>query len=145
VYGRIALLTAMFMAGLAAGAGLARLPRAGRWTSLAGWQAVVVTLLVLIRLAAAHHPSQSVYLLALAGLGLTGGGIFVAANRLFLAHEQNLGLGYGLDLWGSFLGVLIAAAFLIPLFGTLRLLTSLTVLNAGGLVYLIYVSRNDAG
>ncbi|MDH4198419.1 MAG: hypothetical protein OEW05_13485, partial [Candidatus Aminicenantes bacterium] len=98
---------------------------------------------VLIRLAAARHPSQSVYLLALVGLGLTGGGIFVAANRLFLAEERNLGLGYGLDLWGSFLGVLIAAAFLIPLFGTLRLLTSLIVLNAGGLAYLIYVSRAD--
>ena len=141
VYGRIALLTAMFMTGLAAGSWLARLPSVGRLISLSGWQAIVFALLVLIRLAAARHPSQAVYFLALVGLGLTGGGIFVAANRLFLARQENLGLGYGLDLWGSFLGVLIAAAFLIPLFGTLRLLTCLIILNAGALAYVVHVSR----
>ncbi len=143
VYGRIALLTAMFMSGLAAGSCIARFTRMGRLISLTAWQVSVIGLLIIIRLATAQHPAHAVYLLSLGGLGLTGGGIFVAANRLFLATKRNLGLGYGLDLWGSFLGVLVAAAFLIPLFGTLRLLTSLIVLNAGGLVYLIYVSRAD--
>jgi spermidine synthase len=143
VYGRIALLTAMFMAGLAAGAWLARLPGAGRLLSLKGWQTAVLALLILIRLAAARHPSQAVYFLALAGLGLTGGGVFVSANRRLLAGPKNLGLGYGLDLWGSFLGVLVAAAFLIPLFGTLRLLTCLVILNAGACAYVIYASRGE--
>ena len=143
VYGRIALLTAMFMAGLAAGSWLARLPGLGRLVTVTGWQTAVLAILVLIRLAAARHPSQAVYFLALAGLGLTGGGVFVSANRRFLAPEKNLGLGYGLDLWGSFLGVLVAAAFLIPLFGTLRLLTCLVVLNAGAWAYVAYVSHGE--
>jgi len=65
-----------------------------------------------------------------------GGDLFVVSNSLFLRERKNYGLGYGLDLLGSFLGALAVSSFLIPLVGLPLLLRYLFLLNSFCILFL---------
>jgi spermidine synthase len=134
VYGKIPLLLASFMAGLVAGAVLARRKRRPGRLDLAAVEAGFVVLLVLASFGLSGAGGESVPFALLAGFGLLGGYLFVAANRLFLREIPHPGLGYGVDLLASFAGVVLASTLLIPLFGVPALILRLAVLN--GLVFL---------
>ncbi len=143
VYGKISLLFAAFMAGLSLGslAGLTRRRPSG--FDLAAVQAGFAVLLVLtLRLAERRGP-EIVPFLSLAAFGALSGYLFVAANRLFLRETPHAGTGYGVDLLGSFAGVVLASAVVIPLLGVPRLLTRLAVLSLLGAALSLAVARRD--
>ncbi|MFW6129459.1 MAG: hypothetical protein ACOC6P_04360, partial [Candidatus Aminicenantaceae bacterium] len=71
-------------------------------------------------------------------LGFFGGDLFVISNNLFLKNKKNYGLGYGMDLIGSFAGALITSAFLIPLFGIPVLIKYLILINSFCLIFIFF-------
>jgi spermidine synthase len=134
VYGRLALLLASFMAGLFLGAvSGSRTPRA-RFGRLVLIQAGILSWLAGLFLLLRTPLPEPLFYLLLASLGFLAGDLFVTANRLFLEKRRDYGLGYGLDLFGSFLGALAASSVLIPLAGLRGLTVMLLALN--GLVWL---------
>ena len=143
VYGKISLLFAAFMGGLFLGS-LAGLPRRRpSGLDLAAVQAGFAVLLVLtLRLAERRGP-EIVPFLSLSAFGALSGYLFVAANRLFLRETPHAGTGYGVDLLGSFAGVVLASAVVIPLLGVPRLLTRLAVLNLLGAAISLVAARRD--
>jgi spermidine synthase len=137
VYGKISLLLAAFMAGLFVGSlgGLKR--RRVGVADLAAVQGGLVVGLVLTKGWAGTRGAEVLPLLALLVFGALGGYLFVAANRLYLASVPHPGMGYGIELLGSFLGVGLASAFIIPFFGIPRLLGRLTVLNVLAFLFIL--------
>jgi spermidine synthase len=129
VYGKISLLLAAFMAGLFCGS-LAEYPRknSGIRDIVVFQGGFVLLLILMLKVLEGAFPEVLAYALLLA-LGFLGGGLFVAANRLFLTISSHPGLGYGLDLMGSFAGVLLATTIIIPLVGIPSLIKALLVLN----------------
>jgi len=73
----------------------------------------------------------------LLALGILGGGLFVASNRLYLRIREDYGRGYSLDLFGSFIGALVTSSLLIPLAGLARIIDSVIVLNIMTLLFLL--------
>jgi hypothetical protein len=71
-------------------------------------------------------------------LGYLGGDLFVSSNRLYLQRTKNYGIGYGLDLLGSFLGALVTSSLLIPTVGLVPLTGSLLLANGFCLVFLLW-------
>jgi spermidine synthase len=71
-------------------------------------------------------------------LGYLGGDLFVTANRLFLEQKENFGIGYGLDLMGSFLGALVTSSILIPIVGLVPLTQYLLLANSFCLLFLLW-------
>jgi spermidine synthase len=142
VYGKIPLLLASFMAGLVAGAALARRRRRPGLLDVGAVEAGFVVLLLLTSLGFSGAGGELVPFALLAGFGLLGGYLFVSANRFFLREIAHPGLGYGVDLLASFAGVVFASALLIPLFGVPALVLRLAVLNALVLLFtLVTFSR----
>ncbi len=77
----------------------------------------MVLLLAAFLAVMAARPPVGVPFLLLFLFGALAGDIFIVANRLFLGARQGYGLGYGLELLGSFLGALATSSVLIPLAG----------------------------
>ncbi|HVP90211.1 MAG TPA: hypothetical protein VMS75_03235 [Terriglobales bacterium] len=143
VYGKISLLLSAFMIGLFLGslAGLRRRRPSG--LDLAAVQSGFAVLLVLtLRMARGRGP-EALPFLSLAAFGALGGVLFVAANRLFLKETPRAETGYGIDLLGSFAGVVLASAVVIPLLGVPRLLTRLAALSLLGAAFSLAVARRD--
>jgi spermidine synthase len=143
VYGKISLLLSAFMAGLFLGslAGLGRKRLGGG--DLAVAQGGLVGLLFLTGGTASRAP-EIVSFLILGAFGALGGYLFVAANRLYLRESPHPGMGYGIDLVGSFLGVLLASSIIIPLLGIPLLLSRLAVLNILGFLFVLTLARTQA-
>jgi spermidine synthase len=137
LYGRIALLLSTFMLGLFLGALLGtRISRPTyRW--LAAIQIGFMLLLGLFRMALPARLPEVLAFLILFFLGILGGGLFVVSNRLYLRVRADYGRGYGLDLVGSFIGALVTSSLLIPLAGLSRVIDSVILLNAIGLLFLL--------
>ena len=145
VYGKISLLLAAFMAGLALGSWFGRKrPAAGRADLLMA-QGGFLLLIALLRTALGRRPPEFLLFLFLLALGSLGGGLFVVSNRLLLKEKANYGLGYGVDLFGSFLGALAASAIIIPLAGIVALLDGLLMMNSLGLLFVIVSWKRPAG
>jgi len=139
VYGRIPLLLAVFMTGLALGSLAARARRRQGPAELTIVQGAFVLLLLIASAALAGHGGESGTFALLFGFGLLGGFLFVTANARLVRDTAHPGLGYGVDLLASFAGVILASALIIPLFGIPALVVRLTVLNALCFVYLLAV------
>jgi spermidine synthase len=137
VYGRLAALLAMFMAGLSAGSLFSSRSRRVGVSALALIFGGFLTLLLLSRAMLNLRPPSFFFFVALFLFGFLGGSLFIVSNRLYLNSGHNYGLGYGLDLLGSFMGAAAASAFLIPLFGMAVLLKYLVLLNSFCLLFLI--------
>jgi spermidine synthase len=138
LYHSLALLFSAFMLGLTLGAwsGSRRLLRRfGHLVLLQGFLCLLVSALYLgIQL----KPSAPFFLFFLILLGYLGGDLFVSSNRLYLQRTKNYGIGYGLDLLGSFLGALVTSSLLIPTVGLVPLTGSLLLANGFCLVFLLW-------
>ncbi len=84
------------------------------------------------------QPVELVFFVFLFLLGLFNGDLFVVSNQLYLREKKNYGLGYGLDLMGSFVGAIATSAFLIPLLGLPLLLKYVLLLNCFCLLFIIW-------
>ncbi len=140
VYGRIPLLLASFMAGLVLGALAARARKTSGRAELAAVQGGFVLLLVLVLLSLPGAGGEAVPFLLLAAFGVLGGYLFVSANRRIIVETKHPGLGYGVDLLASFVGVILASALIIPLFGVAAVVLRLIVLNALCFLFLLVPS-----
>jgi spermidine synthase len=143
VYGKISLLLSAFMAGLFLGslAGLGRKRPGGG--DLAAVQGGLVVLLFLTRGMASRGP-EIIPFIVLVAFGGLGGYLFVAANRLYLRESPHPGMGYGIDLIGSFLGVILASSIIIPLLGIPLLISRLAILNILGFLFVLTMARTPA-
>jgi spermidine synthase len=139
LYGRIALLLTAFMLGLLLGSLASSKFKVASFRQLIGIQSGFVFLLCLFLAALKTRPPELLVFLFLALFGSLGGGLFIVSNRLYLHDQANYGIGYGLDLAGSFLGALVTSSLLIPLVGLPLLLKYLLLLNS--LCFLFLLAR----
>lgn len=138
VYGKISLLFTMFMLGLFLGSTLVRsLFREISFKHLTAVQAGFVVFLGLARAGLTSESEAFFYSLLLA-MGLLGGMLFVVSNSIFLQHRTRYGLGYSLDLFGSFFGALLATSIFIPLLGLKLLFSFLLLVNSFCLAFIIF-------
>ncbi|MGD2246227.1 MAG: fused MFS/spermidine synthase [Candidatus Aminicenantes bacterium] len=137
LYQRIALLLTSFMVGLFLGSLRGKKRKKFNFIPLLLIQAGFLLLLLLFQLTLKLHPPEIFFFLYLLALGFLGGDLFVVSNHLFLEEKKDYGLGYGLDLLGSFFGALTASSLLIPLIGLPHLLTYLFLLNSFCFLFLV--------
>ena len=137
LYHRIALLLASFMIGLSFGALRGKKRKKIDFTRLLFIQFCFILLVLLFYLSLKIQSPEILFFLFLFVLGFLGGDLFIVSNHLFLREKKNYGLGYGLDLLGSFLGALAASSILIPLIGLPLLLKYLFLLNSFCLLFLV--------
>ncbi len=141
LYGAIALLLSTFMLGLFFGGWTSSRRRQVTFFRLLIVQSGFVILLLLIRFIITTRPPQLLPFLFLLVLGYLGGDLFIVSNRLYLKQKADYGIGYGLDLLGSFGGALITSALLIPLAGLPLLLKYLLLLNFFCFLFLLLRPR----
>ncbi len=137
LYQRIALLLTSFMMGLFLGSFRGKKRKRFDLSQMLVIQAGFLLLILLFQTTLKLNPPEIFFFLFLLALGFLGGDLFVVSNHLFLKEKKNYGLGYGLDLLGSFGGALAASSLLIPLVGLPHLLTYLFLLNSFCLLFLV--------
>jgi spermidine synthase len=138
LYQSVALLFAAFMLGLSSGAFTGMLKKKVHFVQIILDQAGLILLLAFSFALLRTQPQEILFILILFVLGLLGGDLFVVSNRLYLRTTQNYGLGYGLDLLGSFVGAVAVSSVLIPLVGLLPLIKYLLLMNSFCLLFLIW-------
>jgi len=136
VYRRIALLLTSFMIGLFLGALRGKKRKRIGLVHLLFIQFGFLLLLLLLHIFLEKNPPELFFLTFLLILGFLGGDMFIVSNHLFLKERKNYGLGYGLDLLGSFFGALVVSSLLIPLVGLPLLLRYLLLLNSFCFIFL---------
>ncbi|MFB0566724.1 MAG: spermidine synthase [Candidatus Aminicenantaceae bacterium] len=137
LYRRIALLLTSFMTGLLLGAFRGTIRKKYHFSQILFIQFGFLLLLLLLNFSLKLSPPEFSSFLFLLVLGFLGGDLFVVSNNLFLEERKNYGLGYGLDLLGSFSGALIASTLIIPLFGLPLLVKYLFILNSFCFLFLV--------
>lgn len=142
LYGRIALLLSSFMFGLFAGGAVSNRARRVSFGRLSFAALGVVLLLLAFLALLPARPPAVVPFVVLFLFGVLAGEIFIIANRLLLDTRPAYGLGYGLELIGSFFGALVTSSLLIPLAGLKALVTTVFVLNLVGLAFLLARPRD---
>ena len=143
LYGKIALLLTSFMAGLFLGAFRGQIRKKFNLSQILFIQFGFLLLLFLLQLSLNLQLPELLMFLFLLILGFLGGDLFIVSNNLFLKEHKNYGLGYGLDLLGSFLGALIASSLLIPLVGLPLLSRYLLLLNSFCFLFLVFGRRKS--
>lgn len=136
LYQRVALLLGAFMIGLSVGAFRGRTRKKITFFQILSIQFSLLLLVFAFHFSLNIRIPEGAHFLFLLVLGFLGGDLFIIANHLFLKHKRNYGLGYGLDLLGSFLGALVASSILIPLVGLPLLSKYLFLLNSFCLLFL---------
>jgi len=136
VYRRIALLLTSFMIGLFLGALRGKKRKRIGLVHLLFIQFGFLLLILLLHIFLEKNTPELFFLIFLLTLGFLGGDMFVVSNHLFLKERKNYGLGYGLDLLGSFFGALAVSSLLIPLVGLPLLLKYLLLLNSFCFIFL---------
>lgn len=134
VYERVGLLAALFMAGSAGGAAL--IGRAARpLPALRLCEAGAVALLLLTPLFFRH---EWLYFVLAALAGALGGAVFIAATKVLAIDDPAAAAGrlYAVDLAGSFLGALLTAIILVPIFGIQTTILLVVVLKGISLIVL---------
>jgi len=137
VYGKIALLLTTFMAGLFLGAMRGSKRKTVRFSQLLLIQLCFILLLAILQFFLRIHPPEFSLFLFLLLLGFFGGDLFIVSNRLFIKEKAQYGLGYGLDLVGSFLGAMAASSLIIPLLGLPLLARYLLLFNSFCFLFLL--------
>ncbi|MCJ7682465.1 MAG: hypothetical protein MUP70_17180, partial [Candidatus Aminicenantes bacterium] len=136
LYSGLSLLFTCFMAGLYMGSLTAGRRKTATLSRLTTLQAGITLLCGTTALFLDSFQNAWSFCGLLLLLGFLNGCLFVEANRLYLLRGQNTGLGYGIDILGSFFGTLVSAAILFPLLGQTGVLLSLLVLNGFNLLFL---------
>ncbi len=157
LYYRLAWVITAFMTGLGAGTwaalGLKKIPYRFGLASLHLVNAVFFFLLIKVCAWSFSNGSflggeyQLVFLGMAFWAGLTAGAAFPFANRLYLAQGEGdrLGSVYAADLWGSALGALLTAGFLIPIWGVPQTLMLLGALNFFLTLFLLSKKYSEGG
>lgn len=138
IYQRVALLFAAFMIGLGFGAFIGVRRKKAEFAQIMLDQAGFIFLLAFSLFVLTTLRYELMFFLLLFGFGLLGGDLFIVSNRLFLHKKRNYGLGYGLDLLGSFAGAIVVSSILIPLVGLLPLLKYLLLMNSFCLLFIMF-------
>ncbi len=138
LYGAIALLLSIFMLGLYIGSWVRSKKRSFSFRQLALIQAGFLFLLLVFLIMMRARPPEVLAFLILFALGYLGGDLFIVSNQLYLKSKADYGLGYGLDLLGSFGGALLTSTLLIPLTGLPFVLISIFLLNLMCLFLLLF-------
>ncbi|MBI5196074.1 MAG: hypothetical protein HZA10_07105 [Nitrospirae bacterium] len=140
IYEMIGILTATFMAGIAAGAYITKHMKKSLFRLKT---CEVLTILLLITSPLFFKDEFVFYLLSFSG-GLIAGAEFVAANK-FLGEIGGLsniaGKLYALDLAGSFLGAFLTAIFFVPLLGIQNTLLFVALLKLSSLALLFSIKE----
>ncbi|MCK4649128.1 hypothetical protein KAT51_06370, partial [bacterium] len=159
LYSRIGLIVALFMVGLTAGALLMirQLPKIKRnlvvLSRLEGVVAIYALLLPLFLIALSKvkgvylYPlSQIVFPILVALTGLLVGLEFPLANKIYLKGQKvgkTAGLLYGVDLFGSCLGALLASVLLIPILGIIQTCLIVSLFNLSTFFLLISIPKTE--
>ncbi len=61
--------------------------------------------------------------------GAIGGYHFPLASKIYFSDSQNVGILYGLDIFGAMIGTLIFGMICIPLFGFLKVAIVISIIN----------------
>jgi spermidine synthase len=138
LYKRIALLFAVFMIGLSAGSFYGKRRKTIRFERILLTQSGFIVLLFVCLLLVKLPPPEILFFVILFCLGFLGGDLFILSNRLYIKENQNFGIGYGLDLVGSFAGAVIVSSVIFPLVGILPLIKYLILLNSFCLLFLFW-------
>lgn len=143
LYGRIAILFSSFMFGLFIGSWMSSRRKAASSSRMVALQFGFFCLLLVLQFIIKMHPPEFFAFAFLLLLGYLGGDLFVVSNRLYLLEKANYGVGYGLDLGGSFLGALATSSLLIPLAGLFLLVRYVFLLNSFCLLFLLTRPRKS--
>jgi len=137
LYQKISLLFASFMMGLFVGAifGQKMKIRFGHMIQIQSGLILLITISIFF---IQKRPSEILFFVFLFFLGLCNGDLFIVSNQLYFKEKKNYGLGYGLDLMGSFVGAIATSAILIPLLGLPLLLKYVLLLNSFCLLFIIW-------
>jgi spermidine synthase len=138
LYQRIAILFTAFMIGLGAGSFFGKRRENVRFEQVLLIQSGFILLLIACSVLLKLKPPEILYFMLLFCLGFLGGDFFVTSNRLYIRERQNFGIGYGLDLMGSFIGAVIVSSVIFPLVGILPLIKYLILLNSFCLIFLFW-------
>lgn len=138
LYHKVALLFASFMVGLFFGAFRGKIRKKKGYLELLIIQFGFILILFLLVLLLDAHPPEVFFFLYLAFLGYLGGDLFIVSNHLYLKEKKNYGIGYGLDLLGSFFGALAVSSILIPLFGLPLLAKYILLVNSFCFLFLFW-------
>lgn len=138
IYEKIALLIAFFMFGLFAGAFVSQKLTSPKTQSLLADQAMIIGILIFLLVLLPVKIASFIPYLFLFLLGAAGGHLFVISNRPLIREGQSYGLGYGLDLAGSFLGAIMGPPLFFPLLGLPKSIFSLLILNVGCFLFLLF-------
>ena len=138
IYHTVSLLFASFMAGMALGAYLGTKIKNVDLKHLIVVQFQSLILLLLLFLFLKQTPPPLFFPVYLIFLGSIGGEMFIISNQLYLKKGLHYGLGYGLDLIGSFLGAIAVSSILIPLVGLPLVLQYLFLAGSFCLLLLIW-------
>lgn len=138
LYQRIAILFTAFMIGLSTGSFIGKKRDNVRFEQVLLIQSGFILLLFACSFLLKLKPPEILYYVVLFCLGFLGGDLFIVSNRLYIKEKQNFGLGYGLDLVGSFVGAVIVSSVIFPLVGILPLIKYLILLNSFCLLFLFW-------
>ncbi|MFW6159652.1 MAG: fused MFS/spermidine synthase [Acidobacteriota bacterium] len=138
LYQRLALLFSAYMLGLFLGALSGKRAKGSGRKRLILLQLSFTILIGLMSFCLGSALNEPAYFMLLLVLGFLGGELFITANRLYLGQRKHYGLGYGLDLMGSFLGAVGASSLIIPLFGIPVVLGYIFLLNFLCLVFIFF-------
>ncbi len=142
IYEQMALLIACFMLGLSAGASLGRKSTNPDFRYIFFDQIALIFLLFGLWFLLPLSIPEFIPYLILFLLGLAGGHLFIVSNAPLMAESGRYGLGYGLDLAGSFLGAVLGASIFFPLLGLVNSTLSLLLLNfLGFLAFIPFIIR----
>ncbi len=137
LYGAVAILLSVFMFGLFSGSWVSARRIYPSLLHLVYVEAGFLLLIAGFLLAMGTRPPAIFAFFILFFLGFLGGDLFIVSNSLYLQHKTHYGLGYGLDLLGSFGGALITSTLLIPLAGLAWVLKAIFLLNFFCLCFLL--------
>ncbi|MBD3415419.1 MAG: hypothetical protein GF421_13460 [Candidatus Aminicenantes bacterium] len=143
LYQSVSLLFACFMAGMALGAWIGTRMKNIDIKHLIIIQFQSLVLLIGLLFSLKHSPPQLFFFLFLVLMGSVGGEMFIISNQLYLKKNLNYGLGYGIDLLGSFLGALLLSSILIPLVGLPHIIQYLILAGSFCFLLLIWGQRQN--
>ncbi len=138
IYEKIALLIAFFMFGLFAGAFFSQKFTSPKGQSLLADQTLILVILIFLLILLPVKISSFIPYFFLFLLGVAGGHLFVVSNLPLIKGGQSYGLGYGLDLAGSFLGAILGSPLFFPILGLPKSILSLLILNLSCLFLLLF-------
>ncbi len=137
VYETIGILTALFMAGIAAGAYGVRIPiNPIKRLRIFGAAAVI-----LLPASAVYLKSEPLFYILSFLIGAITGAEFTAANQFIKERDPVITAGrlYGLELGGAFLGALLTTIFFVPVFGIQKTILIVVLFKTISLVLLFSI------